>query len=262
MNSTIRRLGLAGAMVVSLMALAVGPAFADASVDSPGKVQSDTTQLNYTGQGAAGGAFNDEECGDNADFGSGNDLHGATPDNYILWLFNTDGGDTNGDAVLHVNGNTYSEADMHQVVTPAFDLSTIDAFMSFTVASTGSGDWTLVISHGCGGGEEDQPPPDGHIGGPCADPAYYGVFDNTAPSVAIKFRFTWWNTHGYNVVKKVVPAGMIYTTFQHWAKPNTPVKVGYKDPNTGVWHNLDTVISVHGSFDPCDVKTGFSSPPQ
>lgn len=49
MKSKLKGLGLGAALLLSLTAMSAGTAFADASVDSPGKVQADTTQLNFTG---------------------------------------------------------------------------------------------------------------------------------------------------------------------------------------------------------------------
>jgi hypothetical protein len=259
MKSKWTGLGLGAALLLSLSAMTAGTALAASSVDSPGKVQADTTQLNYTGQGTSNGQLNTEQCGDNADPGAGGWQNGATADDYILWIFDTDGGNTNGDEMLNVNGDTYTGG--HQVVTPSYDLSAITAFMSFTVGSTGSGDWNLVISHGCIKAHEDQNiAPAATIFGPCADPAYYALFDNSASNVAIKFRMTWFNTHGFNVVSKVVPGGAMYTTFQHWAKPGTMVKVSYKDPNTGLWVNLASLLSVHGSFPACVYTPGWGQP--
>jgi len=114
----------------------------------------------------------------------------------------------------------------------------------------------------CDGDEtvEDQViDPKGSIGGPCADPAYYGIFDNSTSTVPIRFRFTWYTTLGHNKIVKMVPGGMKYTTVQRWAKPGTPVRVGYQDPVTFEWHNLDNLIADHGSFPPCDYVPGWST---
>lgn len=257
MLSKVGRLGVAAAMLLSLMAMGAGTAFAATEIDSPGDAALDTTQLNYTGQGTSGGQFNEELCGDSADPGAGGFQNGADANNYILWLFNSNA-TTTGDT-LHVNGNSYAITN-HQIVTPAVDLSTVDAYVTFTV--TDPGHMVLTISHGCGGGgEEDQPlTPDGWINGPCADPAYYATFDNTSNAVPVKFRFTWYNTHGLNRTTKIVPAGFTFITYQHWAKPGTLLKVGWKDPNTGHWHNLDTVTAAKGHYPPCDPDEGFHGP--
>ena len=254
-------LGLGAAMLLSMSAMTAGTAFADAQVDSPGKVQADTTQLNYTGQGTSGGQIEDQKCGDNADFGSGNDLHGATADNYILWIFNA-GGTTNGDEALHVNGDTYTDSDSHQIVTPGYDVSTLTAYMSFTVNDPGNGSWVLTISHGCFTKQDQEITPQGSINGPCSDPAYYAVFDNSQSNVTLKFRMVWYTTTGVHTKKKDVPGGSIYTTYQHWAKPGTWIYVGYKDPNTGVWTNLASLQAAHGNYPPCDFTPGWSSPVQ
>ncbi|MEO6350724.1 MAG: ice-binding family protein [Candidatus Limnocylindrales bacterium] len=101
---------------------------------------------------------------------------------------------------------------------------------------------------------------DGSIGGPCNDPAYYGVFDNTRSDAAIRFRMKWTTTTGPQVTSKWVPGGSIYRTWEHWAKPGTNVRVSYKDPDSGKWINLASTVAVHGSFPPCDYQRGFETP--
>ena len=64
--------------------------------------------------------------------------------------------------------------------------------------------------------------PRGAIGGPCADPAYYGIFDNTASNVALQFRFRWYTRLGLHTTNKVVPAGAIYRTWEHWVNHSPP----------------------------------------
>lgn len=261
MKSKLKGLGLGAALLLSLTAMTAGTALAGNAIDSPGKADADTTQLNYTGQGTGGGVISDQECGDKADPGSGGFQNGATADNYILWIYNQ-GGSSNGDDVLHVNGDTYDASGGHQIVTPGYDVSTMTAYVTFTVNDPGNGSWVLTISHGCFSGEQNPLPPGGSIQGPCADPAYYAIFDNTTGTgTAIKFRFSWYNTNGYNVVTKVVPDGQMYTTFQHWAKPGTVLKLGYKDPNTGTWINLQKLTAANGSYPACDVTPGFSGQP-
>lgn len=108
--------------------------------------------------------------------------------------------------------------------------------------------------------EDDIIDPKGDILGPCADPAYYAIFDNTGSTVAIKFKFIWYNNLGKHVTTKTVPAGSMYTTWQHWVKPFTQMKVGYKDPTTGVWINLVKETSVKGVYPVCPYSPGFSTP--
>ena len=195
------------------------------------------SSLNWTGNGVPV----DSKCGDSADFGTEGQVNGATPDDYLLWIFTTDGGSTTGTVSLTIDGNTYSTAGGHQIVTPGIDPSTIlDAHTNFTVTlGTGSGAWILTISHGCVGTVEDLPfAPTGSLGGPCADPAYYAIFDNTGTDASyapVKFRMRWYNNHGLNAVTKFVPGGFKWTTYQHWAKPGTIVSVSYKDPISGAW---------------------------
>jgi hypothetical protein len=102
--------------------------------------------------------------------------------------------------------------------------------------------------------------PQGDIGGPCADPAYYGIFDNTASTVPLKFRFRWYDSNGLNVVTKIVPAGAIYRTWEHWVSPNTVIRVAYQDPDTGVWITLTSETSVNGLYPPCEYQRGFEYP--
>ncbi|HEY5489243.1 MAG TPA: ice-binding family protein [Candidatus Limnocylindrales bacterium] len=100
----------------------------------------------------------------------------------------------------------------------------------------------------------------GSIGGPCNDPAYYGVFDNTSSNVVVRFRMKWTTTTGLKVAAVYVPAGSIYRTWEHWAKPGTKVQVSYKDPNSGKWINVASVTAAHGRFAPCVYKHGFDTP--
>jgi len=252
-------------MFLTLAAVGAGTAFADASVDSPGKVQADTTQLNWTGQGTTGGTLDETKCGDSADFGSGGAMNGATADNYLLWIFTTDGGSVVADPTLTIDGTTYSgvhPTGQYQIVTPGLDPSTItDAHTNFAVADTGNGAWILTISHGCVGVKDLPFKPTGNLGGPCADPAYYAVFDNTGTDASyapVKFRMRWYNNHGLNAVTKLVPGGFKWTTYQHWAKPGTIVSVSYKDPTSGAWILLEKQTVVRGSFPVCDVAPGWS----
>jgi hypothetical protein len=262
-----RRVGLAGVMLLTLTAMSAGAVFADASVDSPNKVQADTIQLNWTGQGTTSNQLDTVECGSSADFGAGGAQNGATADDYLLWIFTTDGGDVTAAPTITINGTTYANAyqpgnGIYQIVTPGFDPATItDAHTNFVVADTGNGAWVLTISHGCVGTVEDIPyAPAGSLGGPCADPAYYAIFDNSAtdPSITTKFRMRWYNNNGLNTAVKLVPGGDIYTTFQHWAKPGTYVSVWYKDKDTGAWVLLERELATRGSYPPCDYQPGWT----
>jgi hypothetical protein len=102
--------------------------------------------------------------------------------------------------------------------------------------------------------------PTGDIGGPCADPAYYGIFDNTQSTVPITFRFRWYTNSGLQTVVKTVPAGAIYRTWEHWVKSYTTIRVGYQDPDTGMWINLATLESVNGMYPVCVYKHGLEYP--
>jgi ice-binding like protein len=100
----------------------------------------------------------------------------------------------------------------------------------------------------------------GSVGGPCNDPAYYGIFDNSGSDATIRFRIKWVTTTGVHVLTRWVPGGSIYRTWEHWAKPGTTVVVSFKDPNSGTWTPLDSVVSVHGSFPACVYQHGFETP--
>jgi len=99
--------------------------------------------------------------------------------------------------------------------------------------------------------EEDIVNPDGSLFGPCGDPAYAARFDNTGSTVSVRFRFRWYTTLGLNKIVKMVPAGQTYNTVLRWAKPGTKVTVGYQDPNTGVWIQLDSQTVVKGMYPMC-----------
>ncbi|HEY5521123.1 MAG TPA: ice-binding family protein [Candidatus Limnocylindrales bacterium] len=119
---------------------------------------------------------------------------------------------------------------------------------------------TCDTNGGSGGSGGSSGSSGGSIGGPCNDPAFYGVFDNTASNVVVRFRMKWTTTTGLKVAAVYVPAGSIYRTWEHWAKPGTKVMVSYKDPNSGKWINVASVTSVHGMFPPCVYKHGFDTP--
>ena len=106
----------------------------------------------------------------------------------------------------------------------------------------------------------DTNKPGGSVGGPCNDPAYYGVFDNSGSDATIRFRLKWVTTTGAHVVSRWVPGGQIYRTWEHWAKPGTDVLVSYKDPVSGQWVNVGSEVSVHGSFAACSYQHGFETP--
>jgi hypothetical protein len=112
----------------------------------------------------------------------------------------------------------------------------------------------------CDGPAQEVIDPSGSIGGPCADPAYYGVFDNTASTVTLRFRFRWYTSIGLHTVWKDVPAGAVYRTWEHWSKPNTLVRVGYQNPDTKLWVNLATQLTVKGRYPQCEYKRGWDYP--
>jgi hypothetical protein len=108
--------------------------------------------------------------------------------------------------------------------------------------------------------EDDVIDPKGTIFGPCSDPAYYAVFDNTGSTVPITFRFRWYTNYGMHATLKTLQPGRIYTTWQHWAKPNTYVSVFYKHPDTGVWTLLQRKLTVRGNWPKCVYTPGWSTP--
>jgi len=97
--------------------------------------------------------------------------------------------------------------------------------------------------------------PKGDIRGPCADPAYFAVFDNTASTVDVTFRFRWYNFNGIHVVMKTVPAGSYFITTQKWVKAYTTMRIGYKDPDTGVWMPLVNELSGKGRYPACTAES-------
>lgn len=166
---------------------------------------------------------------------------------------------------VHMGGSqdTYRIVFNEQVM--AGSSLTVNAVHVYYLGPTLTGD--LIIGQAvCGVTTQPvQHPPEavqpvGDIGGPCADPAYYGIFDNTASTVAVKFRFRWYTRLGLHSVRKTVPAGAIYRTWEHWVKPFTIIRVGYKNPTTGKWVNLAKKESVKGNYPPCEYKRGFTYP--
>ncbi len=253
-----RAVSLAVATAVMVAAMGAGAALAATSVDSPGQVQEDTVRLNWTGQGTVNGEVEEVKCGINADFAGETPPPGATADNYLHWIFNANGETTDAPVTLTINGNTYTSSDGHHFITPGFDPASItDAHANFVVAETGNGAWVLTISHGCVGEivEDDVIDPAADIRGPCADPAYFAVFDNTASTVAITFRFRWYNFNGLNNAKKTVPAGSYFITTQKWVRAYRTMRIGYKDPLTNVWKTLVSEQSGKGRFPACTAET-------
>lgn len=257
MTQVARPRGVKGVMAVlaiGLFLLVPSGVFAFDSGGNPGGTGAN--HIEWTGQGASGGVLNNEDC-DNEN----------TP--YLLWVFTTDGGSAH-DATLHLGGSgsgdyaaDTSTGSTFKFMTPYYvpNPNLLTASADFTVDDPGNGAWNLVISHGCPGTpREDQTPPDGHIGGPCADPAYYAVMDNTAGSMTYKFIFRWQTASGFHRIKKYVPVGYIFTTWAKWVKPNTTATLKYWDEN-GDKHLLDSVVAAKGRYPACDYQPGWSQPP-
>ena len=98
---------------------------------------------------------------------------------------------------------------------------------------------------------------DGSVEGPCAGPAYHGVFDNSTGVHSVEFRFRWETAQGTRLVTQSVPAGQVYKTWPHWAKPGSIVRVSYRNRTTGRWINLSARMAVRGYFAPCSYTPGF-----
>ena len=134
--NSVRRVATALALAVSLVPagglIIASGAIAEPTHNSGDKVDADTVRLNWTGNGSDADFT---KCNDNADPGHLGFENGATADNYMLWIFNTDGGGTIGAVTITVDGTTYSGAnDGHQIVTPYHDpASILDAHTNFVV---------------------------------------------------------------------------------------------------------------------------------
>jgi hypothetical protein len=170
-------------------------------------------------------------------------------------------------ASRHYECTKVNEASTPVATTQAHDVLIIKAGQYnyiFGPASAGNYSAGQTTSHWfyCDGPEQEQLliDPQGAIGGPCNDPAYYGVFDNTGSTMPIRFRLSWRNNAGLQSVAKWVPAGAIYRTWEHWAKPGTLVKVSYKNPETGLFVDAATLVAVHGWYPPCVYRRGFEFP--
>jgi len=132
------------------------------------------------------------------------------------------------------------------------DCVTVDNTADFKTTDTGATGSDKESVEVCSPVEDNPVNPQGSIFGPCGDPAYAGIFDNTASTVAIRFRFTWHTTKGLNKIVKMVPAGATFHTVLRWSKPGTYDWVAYQDPNTGVWIGLDNEKAVRGRYRMCN----------
>jgi hypothetical protein len=142
-----------------------------------------------------------------------------------------------------------------QVTTPIVPEVWVRWASDNSVVSTG------LAPTGCTQGTQDVIAPAGGVRGPCYDPSYYGIFDNSATTTqSIKFRMRWYTVAGLNAKVKVVPAGDVYDTWLHWAKPGTKVSVAYKSPTTGKWIDLASTTAAHGRFPGCKYTPGWQNP--
>ena len=135
------------------------------------------------------------------------------------------------------------------------------AFSAFVLASPAA---ALACDH-----NPPPPPPAatplGGIGGPCADPAYFGIFDNSQMDTATTYRFAWIRGHNHpRSVIKVLPPHTAYATWEHWAKPRTNMTVDYLDSDGVTWINLQTETARRGNHPPCVYKHGWlaTDPPE
>jgi hypothetical protein len=221
-----RKLPLLAALVAGA-AVFVAVAVGASSHISPSPVELDTTTLYWSGQGSDA---NFKLCGDNADPGAGGFQNGANANNYMLWIFTTDGGavqDPPGPTVT-IDGTPYgnafnsggSDSGSWQIVTPFVAPGSISsAFATFAVDDPGDGSWILTISHGCGGGRTPA-------AGPGVSKDANGSYDNTfswkvgksadtdtvysaggGESGAVNYTVTV--SHGDGAVSKVKVTGMI-----------------------------------------------------
>jgi hypothetical protein len=107
---------------------------------------------------------------------------------------------------------------------------------------------------------EDDIDPDGEIGGPCDDPAHYAIFDNSESTVAVTFRFRFFN-NAWRTIVKTVPGGMVFRTFPKWIKPNTVMRIGWFDTALNRWVNLDMETAGKGYYPTCEYDRGLSEHP-
>jgi hypothetical protein len=163
------RLAVGVTVVLGLAAFGIASAMADVS---PTPVNPGDTTLYWSGQGDPV----QQQCGASADDGGfGSWVNGSSPTNYLVWIFSTDGGSVSATPTLTVNNTVYTnpvfisnrtDGSTWHFLTPFIDPSTIapankqdqsstgGAFTSFppvAAANVGTGNWKLVISHGCGG---------------------------------------------------------------------------------------------------------------
>ena len=129
----------AGAMLMSMMFAST--ASADGQISWDGK------------QGLTDGALTTVQC---------NDANEA----YILWVFTPGGGNTITGGTLTLGGSGSGDYPINddngqwKATTPFFDLATLTATLNFQ-GDLGNGNSNLVISHGCPGTQESQPPSEG-----------------------------------------------------------------------------------------------------
>jgi hypothetical protein len=155
--------------VVLVLAIGLIPVLAFAAdYDSPSNVTTlGENTLAWTGQGT----YIDEESGDRvlnnvlceAEGEEGLPPGVAPGDAYLMWVFTFDGATLSGTPTLTVNGVDQpagtQQGNNYQFVTSFFALDTLEAYVTFTVASLPahgpnnppSAQMVLTISHGCPG---------------------------------------------------------------------------------------------------------------
>jgi hypothetical protein len=155
-------------VVTSTIAIVLASASAAFAFDSPGKPPATGDQtITWTGQGATNGVLNTSLCS------AADDPFGENQP-YLLWILDTDHGSvTTGPTTpdLHLSGSApamdyfqsapFTSNNVH-IVTPYYTPdSSLLANASMNITDVGTGNWQLVISHGCAG--NTPPPPAGAL---------------------------------------------------------------------------------------------------
>ena len=148
-------------------------------------------------------------------------VNGGTTTSFIQ-----DGADeSKGKNTLTLDAGTYT------VTEPTFPgYSTTYSNCSNIVVGNGETKTCTVTNYDDPVVEDDVIDPHGSIFGPCGDPSFAGIFDNTGSDVQLRFKFTWRTTKGLNEIVKMVPSGAIYHTVLRWGKPGTQVRVLWQNP--------------------------------
>jgi hypothetical protein len=140
MDKRSKLAGLMGTAILGAMLVSMSLATAVSATDT----------VSWEGNGTTDGALNSVICDSQ-----------NTP--YLLWVFTPGGNNTVSAATLHLGGSGSGDFAMNQdngqwkATTGFFDLGTLTAYVTWT-GDLGEGNANLVISHGCPGEQESQPP--------------------------------------------------------------------------------------------------------